>query len=293
MSALVRDLDSLVRDLAPLVLAGVLGPAGAGKLFGRGTARQAPRTALAPLLRDGGRAALALRVLGAVELLLTAALSAPPLTPLPGAAAALLGAGFLCYLGYARAAAPGSSCGCTARRDAPLTWRAFARAAAVLAGGVAAALAQQPWWTAAGRRPAVALCVVLAAAAALTALSADPDRRWRMPLRRLRLRITGHPLAATGARTAVPVAATVELLERSRAWQSVSRVVRSALLDHWDDGGWRILQFAGVYGGGPAARPVLVLFAVDAGASLDTVREPAVRVSVIDADSGAPVMATA
>ncbi|MFD8092691.1 MauE/DoxX family redox-associated membrane protein [Streptomyces malaysiensis] len=316
-------MSALARDLAPLVLAGVLGPAGAGKLFGRGTARQAPRTALARLLRDGGRAALVLRVLGAAELLLAAALLAPPTTPLPGAAAALLGAGFLGYLGYARTAAPGSSCGCTARQEAPLTWRAFARAAAVLAGGAAAALARQPWWTAAARHPATAACLVLAAAVALTALSADPERRWRMPLRRLRLRIAGHPLAATatatatamapavapattpattqaamppdaaGARTAVPVAATVELLERSRAWQSVSRVVRSALMDHWDDGGWRILQFAGVYGGGTAARPVLVLFAVDAAASLDTVREPAVRVSVIDADSGAPVMATA
>ncbi|MGW7616734.1 MauE/DoxX family redox-associated membrane protein [Streptomyces antimycoticus] len=300
-------MSALVCALAPLVLAGVLGPAGAGKLFGRGTARQAPRTALARLLRDGGRAALVLRALGAVELLLAAALLAPPATPLPGAAAALLGAGFLGYLGYARAVEPGSSCGCTARQEAPLTWRAFARAAAVLAGGVVAALAQQPWWTAAARRPAAALCLVLAAAAVLTALSADPDRRWRMPLRRLRLRIAGHPLAATGTRlaaaghplgatgtpAAVPVAATVELLERSRAWQSASRVVRSALLDHWDDGGWRILQFAGVHGGGTAARPVLVLFAVDAAASLDTVREPAVRVSVIDADSGAPVMATA
>ncbi|WP_086711120.1 MauE/DoxX family redox-associated membrane protein [Streptomyces antimycoticus] len=300
-------MSALVCALVPLVLAGVLGPAGAGKLFGRGTARQAPRTALARLLRDGGRAALVLRALGAVELLLAAALLAPPATPLPGAAAALLGAGFLGYLGYARTAAPGSSCGCTARQDAPLTWRAFARAAVVLAGGVVAALAQQPWWTAAARRPAAALCLVLAAAAVLTALSADPDRRWRMPLRRLRLRIAGHPLAATGNRlavtglplgatgtpAAVPVAATVELLERSRAWQSASRVVRSALLDHWDDGGWRILQFAGVHGGGTAARPVLVLFAVDAAASLDTVREPAVRVSVIDADSGAPVMATA
>ncbi|MEU5926593.1 MauE/DoxX family redox-associated membrane protein [Streptomyces antimycoticus] len=307
-------MSALVCALVPLVLAGVLGPAGAGKLFGRGTARQAPRTALARLLRDGGRAALVLRALGAVELLLAAALLAPPATPLPGAAAALLGAGFLGYLGYARTAAPGSSCGCTARQDAPLTWRAFARAAVVLAGGVVAALAQQPWWTAAARRPAAALCLVLAAAAVLKGLSADPDRRWRMPLRRLRLRIAGHPLAATGNRlavtgnrlaaaghplgatgtpAAVPVAATVELLERSRAWQSASRVVRSALLDHWDDGGWRILQFAGVHGGGTAARPVLVLFAVDAAASLDTVREPAVRVSVIDADSGAPVMATA
>ncbi|MCD9595264.1 MauE/DoxX family redox-associated membrane protein, partial [Streptomyces sp. 8ZJF_21] len=147
-------MSALARDLAPLALAGVLGPAGAGKLFGRGTARQAPRTALARLLRDGGRAALVLRVLGAVELLLAAALLAPPTTPLPGVAAALLGAGFLGYLGYARTAAPGSSCGCTARQEAPLTWRAFARAAAVLAGGAAAALARQPWWTAAARHPA-------------------------------------------------------------------------------------------------------------------------------------------
>ncbi|WP_344340616.1 MauE/DoxX family redox-associated membrane protein, partial [Streptomyces rhizosphaericus] len=152
-------MSALVCALAPLVLAGVLGPAGAGKLFGRGTARQASRTALARLLRDGGRAALALRTLGAVELLLAAALLAPPVTPLPGAAAALLGAGFLGYLGYARAAAPGSSCGCTARPDTPLTWRSFAHAAAVLAGGAAAALAQQPWWAAAARRPAAALCL--------------------------------------------------------------------------------------------------------------------------------------
>ncbi|MEU4894011.1 MauE/DoxX family redox-associated membrane protein [Streptomyces sp. NPDC044780] len=286
-------MSALVCALAPLLLAGVLGPAGAGKLFGRGVARQAPRTALARLLRDGRRAAPALRVLGAAELLLAAALPASPATPFPGVAAALLGAAFLGYLGYARAAAPGSSCGCTARQDAPPTWRAFARAAVVLAGGIAAALAQQPWWDAAARRPAAASCLVLAAAAVLTGLTADVDRRWRMPLRRLRLRIAGHPLAGTAASAAVPLAATVELLERSRAWQSASRVVRSALLDHWDDDGWRILQFAGVYGGGAAARPVLVLFAVDAAASLDTVDEPAVRVSVIDADSGAPVMAPA
>ncbi|MEU2213119.1 hypothetical protein ABZ566_39370, partial [Streptomyces hygroscopicus] len=79
-------MSALVCALAPLVLAGVLGPAGAGKLFGRGAARQAPRTALARLLRDGGRAALVLRVLGGAELLLAAGLVALPATPLPGAA---------------------------------------------------------------------------------------------------------------------------------------------------------------------------------------------------------------
>ncbi|MET7761499.1 MauE/DoxX family redox-associated membrane protein [Streptomyces sp. NPDC005336] len=274
---------------APLLLAGLLGPAGAAKLFGRGIARQAAGTALARLLRGGGRAAAALRVLGAVELLLAAALMGLPVIWAPGAAAAVLGAGFLGYLGYARAAAPGSSCGCTAHDTAPITWRAFVRAAAVLAGGVAAALAEQPWWTVAARQPGAALCWALATAAGLAALSAGPGRRWLIPLRRLRLRLAGHPLAGTRAPAAVPVAATVELLENSRAWQHASPVVRSALLDHWDDGGWRILQFAGVHGGGEAARPVVVLFAVDAAASLNVVREPAVRVSVIDAESGAAV----
>jgi len=272
-------------DLAAPLLAGVLGVAGAGKLFGRGTARPAHRTALARLLRGGGRAALALRTLGALELLLCAALLVLPPSVAAGGAAAVLGAGFLGYLGYARAAAPGASCGCTARDDGPVGARAFARAAVVAAGGVAVALARHPWWVTAPRHPAATGCCALVAVAGLVALSAD--RRWRTPWRRLRLRLMGHPLAGTPV--GVPVAATVELLEHSLAWQSTSPLVRSALLDHWDEGGWRILQYAGVHARGGAARPVVVLFALDAEASRDAVREPAVRVSVLDADTGEPL----
>ncbi|QLH19780.1 MauE/DoxX family redox-associated membrane protein [Streptomyces sp. Rer75] len=287
----VASLAVVALDLAAPLLAGVLGVAGAGKLFGHGTARLAHRTALARLLRGGGRAALALRTLGALELLLCAALLALPPSVAAGGAAAVLGAGFLGYLGYARATAPGASCGCTARDDGPVGARDFARAAVVTAGGVAVALARHPWWVTAPRHPAATGCCALVAVAGLVALRAD--RRWWMPWRRLRLRLTGHPLAGTrpgtpaGAR--VPVAATVELLERSLAWQSTSPLVRSALLDHWDEGGWRILQYAGVHARGGAARPVVVLFALDAEASRDAVREPAVRVSVLDADTGEPL----
>lgn len=292
-------MSSPALSLAPLVLAALLGHTGAAKLFGRGTARPAAGvarpaagTALARLLRGEDRALLALRGLGTAELLLAAVLVALPSATAPGAAAAVLGAGFLGYLGYARTAAPGTTCGCTADDDGPVGPRAFARAATVLAGGVAAALAQQPWWATVARRPAASLCVVAVAAVGVAALSTG-RRRWLIPLRRLRLRLAGHPLGRTRTRARagapVPVAATVELLERSLAWQAASPVVRSALLDHWDDGGWRILQYAGVYRGSEGARPVLVLFAVDAAASLDAVREPAVRVSVIDADSGEAV----
>ncbi|MFI0817820.1 MauE/DoxX family redox-associated membrane protein [Streptomyces sp. NPDC021098] len=271
-------------DLAAPALAGVLGAAGAGKLFGRGTARLAHRTALARLLRGGGRAALALRALGALELLLCAALLALPPSVAAGGAAAALGAGFLGYLGYARASAPGASCGCTAREDGPVGAGAFARAAVVAAGGVAVALAGHPWWVTAPRHPAAAGCCALAAVAGLWSL----DRRWRTAWRGLRLRLTGHPLAgnSAGAVARVPVAATVELLERSLAWQTTAPLVRSALLDHWDEGGWRILQYAGVHARGGTARPVVVLFALDAAASRDAAAEPAVRVSVLDADTG-------
>ncbi|MER6146275.1 hypothetical protein ABT174_40845 [Streptomyces sparsogenes] len=86
------------------------------------------------------------------------------------------------------------------------------------------------------------------------------------------------------------MAATVQLLERSLAWRAAAPVVRSALLDHWDDGGWRVLQFSGVHGGGGAgARPVFVVFALDATACADTVPEPAVRVGIVDADTGEPL----
>ncbi|MBL1098683.1 hypothetical protein JK363_18850 [Streptomyces sp. 205] len=274
---------------APL-LAGVLGTAGAGKLFGRRAGTSASRTALARLVRGGHRAARALRGLGALELLLCAALLALPPSAATGGAAIALGAGFLGYLGYARYTAPGSSCGCTAGDDGPVGGRAFARAAVVLVGGVAVTLAGHPWWATAPRQPAATAGAVLAAVAGALVLA--PDHR-RQPWRTLRLRLTGHPLDGTRAVTRVPVAATVELLERSLAWQRAAPLVRSALLDHWDDGGWRILQYAGVHTGDGAARPVMVLFALDAAAGRDAVREPAVRVSVLDADTGESVAVTA
>ncbi|MFJ9583823.1 MauE/DoxX family redox-associated membrane protein [Streptomyces acidicola] len=280
---------SLTTGLAPLVLAGLLGWTGAVKLFSRGTVLQAPKTALARMLSSSERAALVLRGIGAGELLIAAGLLAVPANPVPGAAAAVLGAGFLGYLGYGRALAPESSCGCSANEDTPITWRAFARAAVVLVGGMAAAVAHGSWWSTVSGRPAGSLGFLAAAAVVLIALSADLDRWWLLPLRRTRLRVFGHPLSVTGTEDRVPVAASVELLENSLAWQAASPVVRSGLLDHWEEDGWRILLFSGVYETAEGARPVSVVFALDATSSRDTPGDPVVRVSFLDADSGDPV----
>ncbi|WP_069816969.1 MauE/DoxX family redox-associated membrane protein [Streptomyces sp. TP-A0874] len=289
---------------AVLALAGLLGWTGAVKLFSTGTARQAPRTALAVLLRSSERATLALRGVGGVELVLAAGLltlpgTAAPGAALPGVGTAALGAGFLGYLAYGRAAAPESSCGCSANETAVITWRAFVRAGLVLVGGVVAALATVPWWTSIAERPVARLGLLAAAVGVLVVLSADLDRWWLLPLRRTRLRVFGHPLGGTAGRTDVPVAATVQLLESSLAWQAASPVVRSGLLDHWEEDGWRLLQYSGVYeapvhGGAeesasPGARPVSVVFALDAGASMDTPGDPLVRVGVVDSESGEPI----
>ncbi|MEU6733313.1 MauE/DoxX family redox-associated membrane protein [Streptomyces physcomitrii] len=277
---------SLTTGLAPLVLAGLLGWTGAVKAFSKGTARTAPKTALARLLRSSDRATTVLRTTGGVELALAASLLAVPATPAPGAATALLGAGFLGYLGYGRLKAPESSCGCSADENVPVTWRSFARAGLVLAGGVAAALADASWWSALGDRPAAGPVFLAVSALVLFALSADLDRWWLLPLRRTRLRVFGHPLLGGASGEQVPVAATVELLENSLAWQAAAPVVRSALLDHWEEEGWRILLYSGVYGSGGDARPVQVVFALDATAGRDTPGDPMVRVSYVDADTG-------
>lgn len=272
----------IVSDLAPLVCGVLLAVTGAGKLFGRRTAQLAANTVLVRVLNDGRRAAIALRTVGAAELAVAAALLAAPDATVPGIATAALGCGFVAYLGYAKATAPESSCGCSARAEGPIGVRSFARAGLVVLGGAAAATADRAWWTQVHQRPGASAAVVAAAAAVVFAVSADLDRLWLLPLRRLRIRLFGHPLAS-GSGERVPVDASVELLERSLAWQAASPLVRSALLDHWDDEGWRVLRYSGVFQQPERdARPVSVLFALDHAATIDTMPDPAVRVTVVD-----------
>jgi hypothetical protein len=277
----------LLTNLVPAVLGVLLAATGAAKLLSRDIARVAAGTVLVRVLGDAERAGRALRAVGAAELAVAAALLAGVGAGLPaagpGAAAAVLGAGFTGYLGYAKATAPESGCGCSARAEGPIGARSFARALLVLAAGCVSAAADRAWWSQVAARPAGSAVFAVAAAVAVFLVSADLDRYWLLPLRRLRIHLFGHPLRAGDAGGRVPVEASVELLEHSLAWQAASPIVRSALLDHWDDEGWRVLRFAGVYEEevrGP--RPVNVLFALDRAATIDTAPSPAVRVSVID-----------
>jgi hypothetical protein len=273
-----------VLSLLPPALGALLAWSGAVKLFGRAPERQVAGTALERAFGDLGPAVRALRVVGAAELVTACALLAAPGLTVTGVATACLGAGFTGYLAWAKVTAPESSCGCTAREDVPIGPRAFLRAVLVVAGGAAVIAGPPPWWDTVAGRPLTA-GGVLAAYAVLTAgLFTEPDR-YLLPLRRLRLRLLGHPLGGDGDPAHVPVEASVELLERSLAWEAASSTVRSGLVEHWDEDGWRFLHYSGSRG----EAPVSVLFALDATATVDDTAVPAVRVTVVDDASGQPV----
>jgi hypothetical protein len=271
----------LIIDLVPLLLGGLLAWTGAAKAFSRTLRQQAAESALLKLVGELERTVLAFRTLGIAELVLAAALVLAPTWWVPALGVTLLGAGFVGYLAYGRAKAPKSSCGCTAG-PAPISWRAFARAGLVVAGGAASFAVAGPWWQHVTAQPLGALAVVVAAALVVGALSTDLDHLWLLPLRRLRIRVFGNPLSQGTDDN--PVAASVELLERSLAWESTGTIVRSGLVEWWDEAGWRILRYTGRYGedAEAEARKVSVLFALDPQASVSTTTAPAVRVVIVD-----------
>jgi hypothetical protein len=160
------------------------------------------------------------------------------------------------YLTYARTVAPESSCGCLGGTHTPVRWRSFARAVLLaLASGLA--LLGGSWWgVAAAARPLPAVLVLLVEAGAVVTLSPELDRRWLLPLRRQRVRWR-HPLAGSVGHE-VPVASSVHQLMHSPAYSAAGGWLRSDLLDHWDEGEWRMLAYSAALG----SHRVTAVFAV-------------------------------
>ncbi|HET9139912.1 MauE/DoxX family redox-associated membrane protein [Actinophytocola sp.] len=241
-------------DLQPALLGAVLLWAASVKLFAR-SARQAARRSALVRLVGKDRVFLAYRAVGCAELAIGALLVLPPVHPAEAVAAVGLGLGMLGYLLYARIAAPDSSCGCLGDKHVPVRFRALARAGVLVLAGAAATGATDWWPLAVTRNPLAAAAVLLAEGALIVVLSPELDHRWLHPLRRLRLRIS-HPLA--GRPVEVPLAASVQQLHGSAAYRSVAGLLRSDLLDTWDEGDWRLLT----YSARPESGPATAVFAV-------------------------------
>jgi hypothetical protein len=237
----------MIDSLAPLV-GGVLVWAAVLKLAGRSAEISARRSALSRLVgRD--RVLAAYRTVGGVELAVGALLLLPPALPAEAWLSVTLCVGMLGYLAYARLAAPQSSCGCLGEKSAPVRWRAFARAGLLALASVGATMSTVWWGNAVLDRPLETVGVLAAGAALIVVLSAELDRLWLVPLRRLRLRFR-HPLA--GQPFTVPLESTVQQLQKSDAYRSVVELLRSDLLDSWDEGEWRLLTYSVRRESGPA-----------------------------------------
>ena len=191
----------------------------------------------------------------------------------------MLAGGFLGYLGYSAHATPQASCGCLGRGSAPLSWRVFTRAGLLLLAALGGAFAGTAWWAAAwaAANPVGTGAVLVSEAAVFVVLSAELDRYWLLPLRRLRIRMT-HPLA--GAPDEVPLHATVTQLQRSEAYRQVAALLTSDVREHWDADEWRILCYTARY----ADQPATAVFAVPRLRDDPT----AVRVSFVDEESLVP-----
>jgi hypothetical protein len=254
-------------DLQPLVIAAWLAWSGGFKVLGRTAPLAAASSALRTLL--GQRWALpAFRAVGVAELAVAVAVLVPPnlatrLAPIG------LSLCFLGYLAYARVADPKSSCGCSSARPSPIGWRNFANAGLLLALSVFALLGGGFWL---GALSVEAIPVLSAQALAVVSLNGQFDRYWLMPLRRLKVRLT-HPLAAATT-DAVPLHATVQTLERSPAFQTVGRALRSDVVESWEEGEWRLVRYTARF----KDRPASAVFAVPRGRD-----EPdRVKVAVVD-----------
>jgi hypothetical protein len=220
---------------ARLAVAAVLFLAGVVKLTSGNARAAAGRSALATLVGTE-RIAVVWRLVGAAELAAAVLVLALPIGPIVGCAWSV---GLLAYLGYAKIAAPGSSCGCLGSKAVPVGPKAFWRVGVLLAASAIGVVHAPLSFSAVG----VAIPLVLV----ILALSAELDRYWLLPLRSWRLR-RRHPLAANGEFT-VPVASTVGQLVHSAAYRSVAGWLRSDLLDSWDEGPWRVLSYAALRDG--------------------------------------------
>jgi hypothetical protein len=237
-----------VFSVQPALLGAVLFWAGWLKVFGRTAPIAARRSALAALLGPD-RALPAYRTVGATELGVATFLILPPAHPVKAMAALVLGAGMVAYLGYARFAAPQSSCGCLGERHTPVRWRGFLRTGVLLVAAALAVPAVDWWPVALLERPFATVGLLVAEAALVVLLSSELDGAWLLPLRRLRLRIS-HPLGAQPFE--VPLDSTVQQLHKSPAYRSVVELLRSDVLDHWDEGEWRVLTYSARSDSGPA-----------------------------------------
>lgn len=239
-----------------VLVAAAFAAAGMFKLFGSGAPLAARRSAFGHLL-GADRAVPVFRGIGAVELTLSAVLLLPATRPGAAILASVWCVGMIGYLAYARWRAPDSSCGCLSATAAPISARTITRAVLLMLAAAGSITVDGPWPLALSGSLIISAATLVAGAALFVVLSPELDAHWLLPLRTLRVRWR-HPLGDTAIETSTPMQASLQQLYRSPAYQESHDLIRSALLDTWDAGEWRLLTFAA----GSGQRRATAVFAV-------------------------------
>lgn len=234
---MIESVFASLASVQQVLLGGVLLWASVVKFRNPDAAR---RSALKRLVRER-QVVAAYRAVACAELGLGALLVAPPAVTLEAYAAVVLSVGMLGYLAYAKIKAPESGCGCLGDKETPVRVRGFLRAGLLVVAGVLAAFGPVWWPAAVADRPLATIGLLAVEVALVVALSPELDHRWLLPLRRWRVRVS-HPLAKGPA--VIPLESSVQQLLKSNAHRSVADRLRSDLLDHWEEGEWRILTYA-------------------------------------------------
>jgi hypothetical protein len=249
----------LIGSLQQAALGAVLLWAGLFKTAGRGSAEAANASALPLLLRRQTLAAPVYRAVGGLEIAVALLLLLPPAPAAELAAAAVLTAGFLGYLGYSRRIAPHLPCGCMGAGRAPVSRRALLRAALLCAAsvlGLAAGLAGGGFWAAElAARPLPAVAVLTLEGLAVAALS--PELQWGRLRRAVWVLRAGRGGPGCGA-DELPVEASVRQVEASEPYQRLAGLLTGGVQTHWQDGCWRFLSYPASYD----AAPAVAVFAV-------------------------------
>jgi hypothetical protein len=257
-----------IAELQPLFLGLVLAWAGGYKLTAR-AAREAGTSTMARLVGQD-RVRTAYRLVGGAELIVATLLLMPPGTALEGWLAVAMTAGFVAYVGYARLAAPDSSCGCLSTQEGPVTWLGLARAGLLLAAALTATVARGPWHGMVAAAPVLAATILGGELALFLLLSPELRRPVRRMVGWAQGRLVRHPLADV---TGSPLAAALAQLQRSPIYCANAALLRSDVQDAWRAGAWHLVSYAGRVDD----RPVTVVFAVPDDRDADPI-----RMSIVD-----------
>jgi len=260
-----------VADLQALVIGAILLWAGTWKVFVPRSWEIAVRSALALLFHRKSTIRGIYRLVGVTELTVGLLLLLPPYHQWEMGLASGVAAAFVVYVLFSLKAAPGRPCGCLGGHETTISGRTLARAGLVLMLALVGWTAQHFWLTAIVTNPWL-LGLVGVETLLLAALS--PELGWSRikPLAHMNRRL--QPQAELDCAVAsAPMSETWEQLRLSDSFQSLTRYLKSDVLESWRDGCWRFLCFEAEYEG----RKATAVFAVP------VLRQPhRVRAAIVD-----------